>query len=97
MLLYGNEWNVLAVKRHLNYGKLSFARYETTEGSCTVHVNCNLPKSFILLIIDHISLLKYTSSHIICIYIYFYCALFTLIVCIFTKFYNLSTGRDHFL
>jgi hypothetical protein len=68
---------VLTVKLHgPTYQKqhiseyLTFARYETTEGSCTVHVIFNLPASFILLIIDYISVLICSFSLIF--YIFFH-------------------------
>jgi len=46
-----------------NFGGLWFVLYETVEGGCTVHVNFNLPTSFILLIIVHTSVLIYRFWH----------------------------------
>ena len=43
-----------------------FDGYDTIEGSCTKHVNFNLPAAFtLLLIIDHTTVLVYSFSHIL--------------------------------
>jgi hypothetical protein len=49
-----------------------------------VHVNFNLPTSFILLIIDLIIVLMYSSSHIIYTYLFIYIT------------YIVSTNHTHF-
>ena len=71
-----------------NFGELWFTHYETIEGSCTVQVNFNLPTYFISLIIDHVSVLIYSFSHIYTVYIYIYMCVYVYTGCFTTLGHN---------
>jgi hypothetical protein len=53
-----------------NFEERWCACYRSTEESCTVNVNCNVPTFCALLIIYHISVLIYSLSHIFMYLVY---------------------------